>query len=477
MSFKRPEIAELTKAMLKNKNMMTALVVVGGFALLGGLFIVTSQAATYSVQKEAEDGTTAGNFESVSDTLASGGRYIKFGGGGVTPPSTGGPARTDPYCGGTYTGPVGGETQPVPAPASGGKTLEVGSGKQYSDIGAALDAASGGDVVSVAPGSYDGFGAKNGDGASKCITVAGNGAKITINGGLSINDSRYFRLMNMTIKDSGSYGISANGSQNVSFVNVEIDGSSNGGINIPGGKFILIDGCDVHNTNGGPGGSGEGEAISIADETTDAEVRFTKVHDSGEEGIDVKYSGDTNTKIHDNEVYGVGGPQIYIDGADGVEVYNNYVHNNIGHGADKAGIGIASETTYGNTDHVANVKVYNNVVVNNLGSGIQFYTESGGSIRDISVYNNTIMDNKMAVENDGGSNFKFYNNIYNGDLNSGDASGNFNTDPQFLSATDWHLKAGSPAIDTATGTPAPEFDKDYAPRPKGGGVDYGAYEQ
>ena len=49
-------------------------------------------------------------------------------------------------------------------------------------------------------------------------------------------------------------------------------------------------------------------------------------------------------------------------------------------------------------------------------------------------------------------------------------------DPGFVSATDLHLTAGSPAIDIGGSTGAPERDFDGTRRPIGAGIDIGAFE-
>jgi hypothetical protein len=57
-------------------------------------------------------------------------------------------------------------------------------------------------------------------------------------------------------------------------------------------------------------------------------------------------------------------------------------------------------------------------------------------------------------------------------------AGNLDADPLFVDPgkLDFHLQAGSPAIDAADTKQAPEVDRDGIPRPQQGGADMGAYE-
>jgi len=375
--------ASTSKALLLakrvNKNQAIAMSAVAIFAIFGVIMIVQSQAATYSKAQEAESGNAAGNYSEVADAGASGGKYIKFGGGGgTTPPPSTDPERTDWNCGGSFSGPVGGEIQPKPT----GNVVNAGG-----DPSSAINSAGPGDVVVVPPGSYGSL-SVNGDGAANnCITIIGDGG-MAVFSGITVRGS-YIRFINISSKGSGSYGWNLDNTNHLTLANVKVEGSNDGGINFPSSSFNLIDGCDVDHTNGGPGSSGEGEAISVADGTTDSEVRYCKVHDSGEEGIDVKYSNNktTNVKVHHNEVFGNGGPNIYIDGVNGVKVYNNKVY-----GAtkdSKSGIMLGCESEWAPSSPSQNIEIYNNEIHDNAAAGISVY-DGGCGIAHINVHDNVL---------------------------------------------------------------------------------------
>jgi hypothetical protein len=68
-------------------------------------------------------------------------------------------------------------------------------------------------------------------------------------------------------------------------------------------------------------------------------------------------------------------------------------------------------------------------------------------------------------------------NITYSDIQGGWAgTGNIDADPLFVGGGDYHLKTGSPCIDTGTSVGAPAYDIDGLPRPQGSGYDMGAYE-
>ena len=68
---------------------------------------------------------------------------------------------------------------------------------------------------------------------------------------------------------------------------------------------------------------------------------------------------------------------------------------------------------------------------------------------------------------------------YSGIANQTGLSGNISADPQLVdpAGDDFHLQAGSPAIDAGSSLGAPTIDFDGNPRPRpGGGFAIGAYE-
>ncbi len=152
----------------------------------------------------------------------------------------------------------------------------------------------------------------------------------------------------------------------------------------------------------------------------------------------------------------------------------------------------------------------NNTIVDNegfLGGGV--YTGQSDLTLPVIITNNIIQGNRLRAFGDGGGIYSLdlsstfdpvisYNDLWGNDRNQcggelSDAgcigvSGNFSADPQFvdLMNRDFHLTAGSPAVDTGTssGAPATDFDGmargydgDGTPNsPQAGDVDVGAYE-
>jgi hypothetical protein len=105
--------------------------------------------------------------------------------------------------------------------------------------------------------------------------------------------------------------------------------------------------------------------------------------------------------------------------------------------------------------------VYNNILAGNANCGLFYHNAPAGSI--------------SSGHNDVWNNHAGQANYCEGAAAS---AGDLSADPHFANplAADYHLLAGSPALNAGASSPAPDHDRDCHPRPLGGGFDLGAYE-
>lgn len=375
----------------------------------------------------------------------------------------------------------------VPPPASG-RTLTVGPGAQYGTVQEAADAAQPGDNVEIAAGTYSGgLRLEHGGAQDKYVTFYGKGGPAVITGGdggrgqIAIGGTSWVRFIGVTAAGSNGFAVLANGANHLVFQDFRIDGAQDGGLVVLGSRDVLVDGCEISGTNA-RGTSADHEAMSLGEGSSGIEVRGCRVHDNGEEGIDVKYDDDAKAKIHDNVAYDNRGPNIYVDSSSGVEIYNNTVYAT--KNETKAGIGLAVED-YSDSRKLDDVSVYNNVSYGNAGAGLGFWMESGGAMSNVRVVNNTFHGNAAGSISFDVSEVDGKNLLRNNIFGEGEESlpgftsdHNATGDPGFADpgGADFHLVPGSSAIDAGAADGAPAFDRDNAPRPSGKAVDLGAYE-
>jgi parallel beta-helix repeat protein len=404
-------------------------------------------------------------------------------------------------------------------------------GNSFNTIQKAADAVSAGSIVSIRQGTYkESIIIKSSGSVNNPIELTNHleelvlidGEKILpkIKSGLglvSIDSQEYVNISGLKITNSQYYGIKLIDSKHITIKNCEVSHSNHGGIvTEETGMDITIDGCDVHHNNS-LGTAAWHEAITLSDVDT-FEVKNCRVYDNKEDGIDAKY-GSNNGSIHDNITYRNNGPNIYIDAAHNIDVYNNYIHDATS--IYKPGLMLAVESNP-NRYYTYNINVYNNVIFNNA-AGIGFLIEPDpekwANFSNIVISNNTVVNNNKnnwgAIYIFGGSevnygkgnvvvNNIFWNNTLKGGAKAirddigvihkftvdhnlfkeGEPSATYGTnsilakDVSFInsSASNFRLNTGSSAIDAGTPSLISNKDLDGNSRPFSKKYDLGAYE-
>jgi len=347
---------------------------------------------------------------------------------------------------------------------------------------------------------------------SEVPVIDGTSIPITGEGGglFQITDASWIRIGGITVQNAGP-------SMNAA------------GILVDGGSNVIITGCNTYNTvSSGIAAwdcsditfssnqvelacnDGEQECITVAG-TSDFTVSGNVVLNGGPgsnggEGIDIK-DGSSYGLVFGNVVYDINRLGIYVDSWDKethhIEVYGNRVYNTA-----SDGFVLAAE----NGGLLHDISVYNNVAYGNQGSGVVVagWGEPGAAhpMQDLLIINNTIYANGttewgcgVSVENSEADSIIVRNNIFSSnttDQISTEAYGSglvvdYNLidgpttvygasyqegDPLFVDVTcgNFHLTAGSPAIDNGSSDQAPSDDFDGVSRPQGSAWDIGAFE-
>jgi parallel beta-helix repeat protein len=353
------------------------------------------------------------------------------------------------------------------------------------------------------------------------VVIDGNNPSI---GPLVRIQSDSVRITGLQISHSNTYGIYSGNTAHIIIEDCEVSYSNDGGIVFSDAANIQISRCHVHHNNYRGLTAGH-EGISMHNVNT-FDIHHCEVHDNKEEGIDAKY-GSKLGRIHHNTVYRNNGPNIYIDTANQIDVYDNIVHSAVA----KAGISLNIESTWhtpGLPWTLEYVKVFNNIIYDNSG-GIGFWLEPGNGEEKqalwdyVYIINNTIVNNSRIDSDRGGGiyilnpepeNFGNHmvirNNIFYGNVignsksiwdryskgqlkkftidhnlfKKGEPSDVFGDnpviveDPGFsdLRNDDFLIISGSPAIDKGSDVNAPETDISGKVRPIGNAIDIGACE-
>ena len=303
-----------------------------------------------------------------------------------------------------------------------------------------------GSVVHVLPGTYAGVTSNTSGTASARIRFVSDvqwGAQIRTVGlqQMWLNNGSYVDIMGFDISGDGRLGI------------------------LNEGSFVRIIGNNVHNIPASCTSDG-GAAIDNANYSgSDDDVIGNVVHDIGDppgscntvQGI---YQSNLRGHISNNIVYRVSAWGIQLwHAANNVTITNNLVFANGGSGLG-GGIIVGDGDSPGGVT-CDNTVVNNNIVMDNGGVAI----EELGNVGTHNVYENNIL----------------FQNLGEFSLLSGNAVNTLTVNPLLVNyqpdgSGDYHLTAGSPAINAGTSQGAPSNDFSGGARPVGGAYDIGPYE-
>jgi hypothetical protein len=343
-------------------------------------------------------------------------------------------------------------------------------------------------------------------------TFDGTGLPLEEDQGLvELRGVSHVAVRGLRLVHSAGCGVYADRASHVTMQGVTTEDTVSSGIGVWSSRDVLVADCEVVLACN----DGSQECITVAG-TDGFEVRGNHVHDGGPgtnggEGIDAK-DGAANGSIHHNVVHDLARLGIYVDAWD-KHTHDIDVHSNVVYRTGNDGLTLASEMG----GLLERVRVFNNVAWGNRSVGVSLSRNGNAAshpMRDVWIVNNTVAGNgigdwgggitvdpaevwAVVVRNNVVSRNLSFQIVVDGGVPPAAVAVDHNLvdgfrgyedevlgehavtgDPLFASrlAPDFHLLAGSPAIDRGLGDGAPPLDFDGRLRPSGSGVDIGAFE-
>jgi parallel beta-helix repeat protein len=354
----------------------------------------------------------------------------------------------------------------------------------FCTIGAAAAHAGAGQTVQVAAGTYpeDVKVSASGSPGSPITFQAAPGAAVTLTGktdGFTLTNASWVTVDGFQITATTSYGINVTGGSHVTISNNHVtksgqpvQGAIAAGIRLSGVSSSLVSGNDSdHNSDYGIMVVGGSTGVEVRGNTTYANSR---VYERATAGIRIYQSPgnivDRNI-THDNQDSGI---ECY-PGANNTLIYDNFSYDNGDHGIDNltaTGEVIVGNTVYGNVTAGINVEggstgatIANNISVDNGIASPRTHSDirveqgsTAGTTMDYDLVHLTTADTLLIW------NSVSYKSLSAFQAASGQEAHGIDADPRWSAAGagDFHLTAGSPAIDSAdsgaAGEPATDVD-------------------
>lgn len=392
----------------------------------------------------------------------------------------------------------------------------------WRTIGKAAEALRPGDTVLIRAGTYHeqvvpqnsgtaGAGIVYAAYPGETATIDGTGVDIPEWAGLFNMEGRsHLRVTGLRVVNARTNvhnpGILADTCDHVVIEGNTVVDTNDSGIAAWNSSWVTIAGNEVERACLG----GYNESLTVGN-TTDFEVRDNLVHLSTKEGICLK-DGSARGRAFGNEVHHTDAVGFYVD-AQARHTHDIDVYGNLSHDGVEDGFAVASEVA----GLLENVRLFNNVAWANGWNGflVSDCCVASHPIVNVLFANNTAYDNGRSgwggglnVQNPQAQGVIVRNNVASGNLTfqlvvpagsppekvrvdhnlvdgfrgdpeevRGDAF--VEGDPLFVNpaGADFHLQAGSPAIDRGSAVSAPATDFDGVPRPQGAGIDIGAFER
>jgi len=272
----------------------------------------------------------------------------------------------------------------------------------FVTIQEAIDAASKGDIINVAAGTYnetltiikDGITLRGADRSSTIIS--GNTEDSTI----LLRNSRNIEIQNCSIRngyyginlyysslkctyiaiENNNHGLRARYNSYISVENTFIKNNTGAGVRLNNGSTGYFDNCEITN-NSGTG--------LTSDRAASVFINNSKISNNGATGIQAWLGG--NMSGGDNEIKSNGGPGIDISGNSSGSLYGNNSITDNGKNFDWAG---------GVTIHHGSYCIINNTddISQNQGPGIRVYNNGMADINGTKINNNN--GNGVDIEAD-----------------------------------------------------------------------------